>query len=262
MVCENRATKIGIYRCLFGDYDFIFDEKIVLDNCDYYLFTDNPELDVFPYKTILVQPHKLGASIGNRHLKVIIPKVLREYDITIYIDSNISIVADISPLVDEFYASGALIGSFAHPYVSSVPEEVQCCILKGKADEATLRQELAHYSGQCDLASLRLSDNSIILRRMPVESLDQAMVFWFDLLKKFSGRDQLSLPFVKNSCKIQDYFFDFSPRTKGNGFFIVFPHKPKFKLLKFFSIVYICLNFIKKLAFREIALFKYRNYRS
>ena len=88
------------------------------------------------------------------------------------------------------------------------------------------------------------SDNSIIMRSYNNQNIIDAMKYWFSLVEQFSGRDQISLPAVRSIYKLKEYFFDFSPRTKKNGYFAVLPHKVKQsssnlnRVLNFFIIFY------------------------
>ena len=58
---EDRQNKIAIYRAVFANYDTILDELVVVPNADYFLFTDDPDLRIYPYKLfaskeILINP--------------------------------------------------------------------------------------------------------------------------------------------------------------------------------------------------------------
>lgn len=224
---DQSAKKIAIYRCVFGDYDLILDECIVIPDADYFLFTDNPSLEVSPYKKILITLGKCSPSIVNRSLKLIIPDRLLSYDLTIYLDGNIGVFSNFTKLIDAFLASNADIGLFTHPNHSSLDDEIELCILNNKSSLAELRAEVNFYS-QFGYPKLeKFSDNSILFRKKPSKNTSKAFIEWFSLVKKYSGRDQLSLPFIRSKYSLKEYFFDFSPRTRGNQYFIVFPHKIK-----------------------------------
>jgi len=42
--------KFAVYKCLIGNYDILLNENQSHDEIDYFLFTDNPNLNIFPYK--------------------------------------------------------------------------------------------------------------------------------------------------------------------------------------------------------------------
>tara|TARA_A100001015_G_C14994126_1_gene715393 strand:+ start:1021 stop:1821 length:801 start_codon:yes stop_codon:yes gene_type:complete len=219
--------KIAIYRCVFGDYDIVLDERVVIPEANYYLFTDDPSLEVYPYRKILITKVNDSPSLTNRSLKLVIPDRLVSYDMTIYLDGNIGVFSSLRKLINEFLASKADIGLFTHPNHSSLEGEIELCILNNKSLEKELRAELAFYSQSAYPKVEKFSDNSILFRKKPTKNTCEALIEWLALVKKFSGRDQLSLPFIRSKYSLNEHFFDFSPRTRGNQYFIVFPHKIK-----------------------------------
>ena len=68
---KKNPNKVAIYRCVFSDYDIILPELQVYENIDYYLFTDNANLDIFPYKTIFTDSKYRSPSLDNRFIKII-----------------------------------------------------------------------------------------------------------------------------------------------------------------------------------------------
>lgn len=255
MTGDNNTT-VAVFRCVIGNYDEVLPERIITKDADYFLFTDNPELNIYPYKTIHVNVIDHSPSLTNRDIKLKIPEILREYDLTIYLDSNIAVLNDLSTLVEEFLSSGKEMGSFSHPYFKSMDDEIDSCIKAKKANESVIRKEIEFYNSLSDLPRPRLSDNSILLRRKPSKNMLNAMNHWYELVKRYSGRDQISLPSVKAKFNIDDYFFDFSPRSSGNKYFLVFPHRlSSNKRLSFKGLTF-SARFIFKLCVRELILLK------
>jgi len=257
---KKTLNKVAIYRCIFSSYDIILPELIVYENIDYYLFTDNENLNIYPYKTVVVGSKYETPSFDNRFIKLILPDILATYDTTIYIDSNIAIVGNIRNLLDEFISSESDIGLFAHPYDNSLNEEVDLCLLKGKCSKTKVSKELEYYSSLSISSRSRLSDNSIIFRKKHNLNMSNAMSFWFNTVHDFSGRDQISLPYVRSRYNLKEYFFDFSPRTKKNNYFIVFPHKVGRGNSSKTGIIMFYLMFSAKLVFRKYVFFKNKFY--
>ena len=229
---------VAVYRCLFNDYDYFLEDLYVTSNVDYYLFTDNQNIKSHNYKKILVETKEKNPSLDNRSLKLNIPDELLNYDLTIYLDTNICIVDDISSLIESFLSSKAEIGLFKHPYHNSINDDIDMCIESNKSNAEIIKKELDYYESLGLVPRDNLSDNSIIFRKKQNENMLNAMKYWTHLVKSFSGRDQISLPMVRSKFNLNEYFFNFSPRTKDNNYFVVFPHKPKYKktsLLEFFK---------------------------
>ncbi|MFT6836015.1 MAG: hypothetical protein ACJA0H_002058 [Francisellaceae bacterium] len=247
---------IALYRCMFDDYDFILSELFIMPNVDYYLFTDNDALDIYPYQKIIVKQDKDNPSISNRAIKMKLPDVLRSYALTIYIDSNVGIMGDLNPLISQFVQDGAAIGSFSHPSHHSLEQEIELCRVLEKGDVNAMEKERQFYLTEPFPIRDRLSDNSVIFRKRYDNNMIAAMDFWFELTKKYSGRDQLSLPAVKGRFNIDDFFFDFSPRTRFNKYFIVFPHKLNRKKVSLKKLVKFYLSFFLRFFFRYLFFIK------
>ena len=242
--------KVAIYRCVFANYDTLVDELVVLPDVDYYLFTDDPGLDIYPYRTILIKDFLDNPAIANRSFKLTIPEELKSYEVTIYMDGNIGVFSNIEDLIDEFLFSNADIGLFTHPNHNSLEDEIELCIKNAKSFEEKLRSEVKFYA-DLDTPKLdKFSDNSILFRKNHTENFSAAMQEWFELVKKFSGRDQLSLPFIRFKYNLKEHFFDFSPRTRRNKYFIVFPHNIKQDSASYFEIFKFKSKFILKKIFR------------
>ncbi len=241
---------VAIYRCVFADYDILLDELVVLPNVDYYLFTDDPDLDVYPYRTIVIKDFLDNPSIANRSFKLNIPEELKCYDVTIYMDGNIGVLANIESLIDDFLFSNADIGLFTHPNHNSLEDEIELCMTNQKSSETALRSEVKFYSDLNTPKLEKFSDNSILFRKKHTEKFSAAMNEWLELVKEFSGRDQLSLPFIRYKYNLKEHFFDFSPRTRRNKYFIVFPHNIKQHAASNFEIFKFKSKFILKKVFR------------
>lgn len=261
-VNEVSLNKVAIYRCIFSSYDFILPELKVYEDMDYFIFTDIKDLDIYPYKTVVVDSKYDSPSIDNRFFKIILPNMLKVYDTTIYVDANIAIVGNIRNLLDEFIASKSDIGLFTHPNSNSLNEEVDLCLLKGKCSKTKIEKELEFYASLSISNRNRLSDNSIIFRNKHSVNMSNAMSFWFDLVNKFSGRDQISLPYIRSRYDLKEYFFDFSPRTKKNNYFIVFPHKTAKGNSSKVEIIMFYLMFSAGLIYRKYVFYKNKIYKN
>ncbi len=232
----GKQNSIAIFRCVTSGYDHVLPESNACEGVDYYLFTEDRGIDVYPYKTIHISLGGLLPSIKNREIKILSHPVLSNYKVTMYVDSNIAIIGDVMELLEEFIASDNDIGFFKHPYHDSLQEEKNLCISKNKCTNQEIEKEQQYYSKLALKPAEKLSDNSILIRKCHCRKIDLAMRFWFRVVSdaEFSGRDQISLPYVRYKYNLREYWYDFSPRNCNNGYFIVFPHARK-KYLHSFS---------------------------
>lgn len=213
----------ALYRAVFGGYDFPPTRDELTPEIDYYLFTDNGDLNVNGYTSILVTTDDSTPSELNRKYKLSVPCLLKDYENTIYLDGNIRIVGDLNILLTEFRHSGSDIGSFSHPENRSVEQEARAILQRGKASERSIQREIEALSEQS--RKLFVYDNSIIFRSAKSQKLDKLGSAWFQRVRRYSGRDQLSFPSLLKDSGLAQHVFPFSPRNNGNGFFVVYPHK-------------------------------------
>lgn len=227
MILEDSIT-VAIYRVVLGSYDRVIEDNISGANYDLFLFTDTVQSGFTNYQRIML-PTAGEPAMKNRELKINVPEVLRGYDVVIYLDANIQICRNIDDLIEDFFNSDADFGFFKHPYSENMEDETRAIRATGKAEADLIFKELKELrinNGQ--RGRMPLTDNSIILRKN-YSKWDQFATEWYYYVKNFTGRDQLSLSFLREKHKLSEYIFSWSPRTVSNKFFTVFPHKGNLK---------------------------------
>lgn len=228
-------SKVCVYTVVIGGYDFVLPPACVQESIDYILFTDQPDIQVDGWNTVLVdrELEAFSPSMVNRHYKMFPFKYLGDYDLSIYIDGNVRVKGDLAPLISKFIESGAKIGLLRHPARRSVGEEVEACINLGKVDSPkVLREEYTYYKSKGFGDDNVLTENNVILRWHKDQSVIIAMKMWWDLMNNSAGRDQISLPYVRDVMQLDEVIFEFDARS-DNPYFRVYPHKARRKSVNF-----------------------------
>lgn len=238
--------RYAIYKCVFNNYDYLINERVALEEFDYFLFTNNKTLKVYPYRTIFVPATFSSGSLNNRKLKLIIPELLKNYDLSIYLDGNINVLKDLCYLTKKFLDSDADIGLFSNPYTTCVEDEIISCLKSKKTNEISINLELQYYKSKQMVADTFMTDNAVIFRKKHNLNMNNSMSEWFDIVSKFTGRDQISLPFITKKYNINKIILGDSPRHINNKYFVVLPHNPfsnisKFEVKKFLKF---CFGYI------------------
>ena len=192
---------------------------------DYFVLADDPSLSVPGWTTVLVENVMGDSGLGNRYYKIIGVDFIQQYDLSIYVDGNIRIIGDLTPLIDDFTKSQADLGLFAHPVRCTVAEEIQACLALGKvsSDEVILTEyNLLRAIGFLDESGL--TENNVIIRSIGSESLDKAMRYWWSWVSMHSGRDQITLPYVRQKFQLSEKIYYYNARTR-NPFFGWYPHR-------------------------------------
>ncbi|MBO5520571.1 MAG: DUF616 domain-containing protein [Eubacterium sp.] len=191
-----REEKIVVYTALFGDYDSVPEPQMKPENIDYVLLTDQP----FPEKTcwqrcrresLLPEELRSDPILCNRWCKMHPHLLFPEYTYSIYIDSNIRVFSDLTPVaagLDRYP-----VAMFRHKKRDCVYEEVQACIDQKKADPISLRRHEETIRTHGIPPKWGLLEASIIARKHMDPACISLMDDWWEAFRSNSRRDQISL---------------------------------------------------------------------
>jgi hypothetical protein len=212
--------KTILYACANLAYDQIFSPVVASPGIEPVLFSDRRPRFVsgWNWRPMPEAAARLGPSLANRHAKFFPMKIFPEADYSIYIDANLLVIADLTPLLREFIASDADIGLFPHSARRDIHAEFDFCKAVGKiapADHALGQAQLDFYRAEGLPEDHVFTENAIILRRhgrgeARGEALAAAMELWWDQLARFTKRDQLSLPYVLDRSDLRVKVWDWS----------------------------------------------------
>ena len=82
----------------------------------------------------------MSQTMANRYAKFFPQAVLPEVGCSVYLNANILVLGDLTPLIREFVNSGADIGLFPHRERSTLAEEFEFCRRVGKSPPPTWRR--------------------------------------------------------------------------------------------------------------------------
>lgn len=192
--------RIAVYTCVTGGYDRVIPPAAPVEGVDHLLFTDTAGLTVPGWQTRpMPAAPGLSPALANRRVKLLPHQVLPDHDASVYLDANIRIRASLAPFLADVFGRGEEMVLYRHPARQTVAEEMRVCLDTGRVrDPDALRREYAAYraDGFPDRPG-DLSGNSILMRRHHAPRIVEAMALWWDLVAAHSGRDQISLPYVR-----------------------------------------------------------------
>ncbi|MDT2599294.1 DUF616 domain-containing protein [Enterococcus hulanensis] len=201
LVCSSEyyKKKIAVYTCVVGGYDKVSDPTIINENIDYFIFSDhNIQSRIWNQISIPSQLLELGNNtLINRYLKFHPQELFDGYDYVIYVDGNVQVSSDITPLLK--YTKNRLGVAFhSHGYRDSIYDEVEVLIkVVKRGDPDKLTKQIAGYRQEGFPDNYGLPEATIILTDL---SNNMAITFftqwWEEFLKSQSLRDQIALPYV------------------------------------------------------------------
>ncbi len=196
---SNRQPKdhrrIVIYTAISGGYDTLKLPEKVDPRFDYVLFTDEPAPDTGVWQVRTTTYFHADKTRTARFAKTHPHMLLDSYDIAIWIDANIMILGDIYPLVERFLTSGKAVAGVAHPFRTSVYEELEACTRNNSDDCGTMREQLARYRSM-DFDHDDLIESSLMMFNLRDDRIKAFLDTWWAEIDRYSKRDQLSLNYA------------------------------------------------------------------
>lgn len=196
--------KIAVYSAVSGGYDSIKLPEVLDPRIDYILFSDTPMPDTGIWKirpiTFLHEDSTRTARFVKTHPHWLLP----DYDIVIWIDSNVMILGDIYPLIDDFISSGKAIAAIPHPLRQTIYEEVEACALRNKDDSSLMYSQLEHYRAQGFVHDDLIESNLMMSNLRDARPLcNKFFSTWWAEIDRFSRRDQLSINYALNKTGVE-----------------------------------------------------------
>ncbi len=197
MYQTRKKTKV-VYTCLTGGYDALPLHEYLDYSWDYVCFTDNQNLlKMKRYGAWEIRPllfSELDNQLNNRWHKTHPHKLFPDYNESIYIDSNISVLT--SWLFDTIAEKNKDLVIPIHYGNDCIYDEIKT-VLKyklasvdsvNKMNDFLKAENFPHHYG--------LNENNIIFRRHHKKEIISINEEWWHFICDYTRRDQLSLAYV------------------------------------------------------------------
>lgn len=195
---------IAIYTAIFKNYDKL--NKLPLIDADKFCFTDNKNIIQDSWNTLQINARNdLNPIKRNRWFKLFPYKIndLKDYDITIYIDGNCSIISN--NFIDyciKNLKSDILI--YKHNLRNCIYKEIVECKRCRKFKE-NYRTQLNDYRKIYPINNGLYWCGCLIRRNSKVN--EKISELWWEHLNKYTFRDQVSFPVVLYKLGIHPSIF-------------------------------------------------------
>lgn len=222
--------QFAVYTALIGGYDEIHQPLVVDERFDYILFSDEVMSDkVGVWQICKVDYKNADKTRIARYVKTHPEELLPEYKATLWLDSNIQIVAPfVYERVLELYNKGVYVATIKHPSrncaydeafevsYSNVYGQLEHDITALKWCRIMYENNYPEQNGLCETNILyRLNDKIVGC----VDDL------WWQCINDFSKRDQLSFNYSlwKNNVEVK-YFLPGCEHAKNSSNFSYYGH--------------------------------------
>ncbi len=198
MLWVMNLTSIAVYSCVTGDYDDLKEfSQFAEAGVDYYFFTNNRDLTSDFWKVVYLDNDGLDNIRLARKIKILGHPVLKEYDITVWLDGASALRRPVTSFVNDRCDLNkfSLVG-FAHRERDSIYAEALECIKVGKDSKEIIQSQIDGYREEGYPDHDGLIESTVMVRRGNDELLDRVMEAWFAEVEHKSYRDQLSFNYV------------------------------------------------------------------
>jgi hypothetical protein len=149
-----------------------------------------------------------GTSLNmmNRKYKWLPHKYLNNYEISLYIDTNIILLDNPNKLVAKYLNSDKNMAIPRHPLRNCIYAEAEACIERNKSNLKDTLEQILFYKKEAFPSEYGLSENNIIFRKHLNKRIINIMEETWDEINKWrTMRDQLSLFYIlwKNNYNIE-----------------------------------------------------------
>lgn len=188
----------------FGDYDKVAPILWKSADWDYYLFTDNPALEVDGYKRVVMDekffdsedPKRRANQIKYTPFKTLHEELGEYYDLAIVMDANLEIQGPLDDFVDIYMMSSSDGVFITHPNCDSVYDDLDLCVELSKDDPLILLDTHRYFKEEGYPEKVRNYFQTTLSIRRNSGGWSIVEKVFYDEYKKWSKRDQPMMNFV------------------------------------------------------------------
>lgn len=223
------GMRVAIYTSTFSDYDILMSPLKTTPGCSYIALTDTPQSFTrhWRFRPLPDATRNMAQNEANRYCKLFPNRLLPEWDVSIYVDGNILILQDLSPLIKEFLESDADIALFPGQYDRTVAEEITLTLERDKVrpERRNAALEQLSYLRERGFDGLPITMNGVLFRRHDRPRLDELMEAWWNDINRFAMRDQFSLPGLLATSDVAVHHWGWQYFHQKNPYFHVYSHR-------------------------------------
>lgn len=187
-----------VYTCLTGDYDFLAPPEFVDSSFDYVCFTDSERLlSMGRWGAWQIRPlafSELDDTRNQRWHKTHPHVLFPEHELSVYHDANITVRS--GWIFDEIERRNAPLLIPAHFERDCIFDEIEA-VREAKRDGEESLQKVRAFLQEKDFPRhYGLNETNLIARRHNEAGLIEIMEEWWNFIRDYSRRDQLSLSYV------------------------------------------------------------------
>ena len=183
-----------VYTAMFDAYDEIRPPLYKPPGIDFICFSDKP-ISAPGWTVKLVDRPHTHPGLSNRRLKIHPYDYVGDYRYSLYVDSNVQLVSDISLLVTYWLEGKPFVG-WRHSARSDVYDELETILIKSKHPPRGIVDQYEFFRREGMPRNVGLVEASVLWRDHEDQDVLALMQRWWDHLQRFGYRDQPGLAYL------------------------------------------------------------------
>ena len=187
-----------IYSAIVGGYDYTMQPKAVHPLFDYILFSNDIEAPTVGVWQVRPIPYQNADNVRvARWVKTHPHILLPDYDYCVWLDSNVCIVSEeIYTIFEHLYSTQEMAATFAHPERKCIYEEGLAVIQLNRDTMDRVLPEMLFLKRQGYPKNNGLCETNCLFMQHRKPQCQDFLYSWWQMIDKFSRRDQLSFNYV------------------------------------------------------------------
>lgn len=221
-------SNVVVYTAISGKYDILRSHQYLVDSWDYVCFTDEQISGLHAWE---IRPMKelgtLGANRKAKYYKLFPHKLFPEYEYSIWIDGNWDITGPHLEHVTKrlLKKKNLSIALNPHNWRDCIFDEAKECIIRRLDKKKVIQKQMSYLRQKGFPKKQGLFEMNLILRKHHSPSVITLMESWWDMIMRFSKRDQLSFTYVLwRYFHRPDLLFEPGDNIRKNSHFVCHKH--------------------------------------
>lgn len=215
------TKKYVVYTAICGDEavsDTLRDPEIVFDDVDYIAFVDREHTECSVWNQHQAIPFSIDTKFFNRRnakiYKAMPHQFMSGWDMCIWHDPTHEVAMNPKEIRKSFITEDQDIALFEHESRDCVYKEAAAILGWGMDYPELVNEQMEFYKSNNYPEENGLYECPVIIRNNTLKTQTLGLRWW-EIISKFSSRDQLSMPFVLWSLNIQPVVL---PGTAGKHY--------------------------------------------
>ena len=193
-----KKIKKVVYSIVVDEYDKISTFK-KQEGYNYFLFSDrnykNTNWTIISISN-LINKTNISKIKMTRFFKLFPHLFFKDYDLSIYFDASFIIKGNLNELLLRTLNPSFDLYLLQHPFTNKVFKEISIVVYYKKDTNESVNIVKKRYIEENFPDNLGLTENCIIIRRHNKKKIIKLMEIWWNEIKNYSYRDQLSLNYA------------------------------------------------------------------